>query len=409
MKTSNLMIKSKDIFLFLSHTSSKKSVLFYKYLNLFLILSFFVACGSNAPTPEIDPLVLKESEAIVIQVPTPDTATTIQTSNQTLDTTTQPKEVIQISMDSIIKQEASIVNPYQDIPALVEKVLKHADTLLSNGESDSAASYLEKFIVLKPLWDEWQAQAQTIYTKTKRTQAERAEEFKSLTLQITNMNSVGSSFELIKEFTDSLISLKPGDSLILWAQKQNQLAYKKNLNKARQEKEKILTAANTSNQFKTAQEQIRSLKAHYYYFEDSLQLESTLLQLEELEASISKKDQLFWETNDPQKSLEQAQKWTTEKKYSQAKSLLLKLKSSVLRQKAIEQMDLLAESYCNDERKKTSVLYKAALKTKKTTQKKEKLTQAIEALNRCLDEYPEYKQKDKVLNNKQFIEKELSL
>ncbi len=116
----------------------------------------------------------------------------------------------------------------------------------------------------------------------------------------------------------------------------------------------------------------------------------------------------FRKSNDPNKSLEQAEKWIAEKKYSKTRTLLQKLKSSILRQKAIEQMEVLAEAFCNEERKKTSVLFQSAQKTSNDTQKKKKLTQAIEGLNRCLDQYPEYSQKEKVINNRDFLENELS-
>lgn len=383
--------------------------MFYKLLFLSFTVSFFIACGSSAPTPKIDPLALKESEGLVIKAPTTDTTTSTISSEKTIsDSIIQPKETTTHTTDSVLEEKQLVVNPYRDIPALVKSVLEYADSLLSKGKSDSAASYLEQFIVLKPLWDEWQAQAQSIYARTKKTQAIRAEEFKSLTLQILNMNSVGAGFDLVKAFTDSLILMNPGDSLVFWAQKQNQIALQKNLKKARQEKEKILAEANKNNQFKTAQEQIEQLKTRYYYFVDSLQLESTLIQLKEMEASISEQDQLFWQSNDPQKSLEQAQKWIAEKNYSKARTLLIKLNSSILRQKALEQMDVLAESFCNEERKKTSVLFQASQKAPNEIQKKKKLADAINGLNRCLEQYPEYSQKEKVINNRQFLENELS-
>jgi len=383
--------------------------MFYKLLFLSFTVSFFIACGSSAPTPKIDPLALKESEGLVIKAPTTDTTTSTISSEKTIsDSIIQPEETTTHTTDSVLEEKQLVVNPYRDIPALVKSVLEYADSLLSKGKSDSAASYLEQFIVLKPLWDEWQAQAQSIYARTKKTQAIRAEEFKSLTLQILNMNSVGAGFDLVKAFTDSLILMNPGDSLVFWAQKQNQIALQKNLKKARQEKEKILAEANKNNQFKTAQEQIEQLKTRYYYFVDSLQLESTLIQLKEMEASISEQDQLFWQSNDPQKSLEQAQKWIAEKNYSKARTLLIKLNSSILRQKALEQMDVLAESFCNEERKKTSVLFQASQKAPNEIQKKKKLADAINGLNRCLEQYPEYSQKEKVINNRQFLENELS-
>lgn len=381
--------------------------LFSKSVFLFFATTLLVACGSSAPVaktrsfdfeddPRIDPNATSAqiaSEAII--------SDSLIQKEPVLDT-------IKTTIDTVAKTSPKIVDPYKAVPTLIEDILMRADTLLSRGESDSAAFYLERFIVLKPLWNEWQNHAQEIYARTKKTQGERAEEFKSLTLQIINMNSAGSAFDLVKTFTDSLISMNPGDSLVQWAQKQKQKSYQKNLDKALQEKKKILTAANESGRFKDAQEPIQKLKARYYYFEDTLKLVATLEQLQALDEEVSKDDQLYWRSHDPEAALTQAQKLVSEKKFAQAQRLLIKLKASHLRQRAVEQLESLAEQFCNEERKNASVLFTSSQKKSNATQKEQKIKQAIEALNRCLENYPDYSQKAKVIDNREFLEKELS-
>lgn len=381
--------------------------LFSKSIFLFLATTLLVACGSTTPVTKTRTLVFEDDP----QVDTSSPSTTITSEKTSSDSLIQKEPFIDTAKtitDTVVKSTAKIVDPYKAVPSLVENILLRADTLLSRGEPDSAAFYLERFIVLKPLWSEWQNQAQEIYARTKKTQYERAQEFKPIILQILNMNSAGSAFDLVKAFTDSLISLNPGDSLIQWAQKQKQKSYQKNLDKALQEKRKILNAANESGRFKEAQEPIQKLKARYYYFEDTLKLEATLEQLNLLDAETSKDDQLYWRSHDPEAALKEAQKLASEKKYKQAHSLLIKLKASDLRQRAIEHLESLAEQFCNEERKNASVLFVSSQKKSNTIQKQQKIQQAIEALNRCIETYPDYSQKAKVIDNREFLKKELS-
>ena len=61
------------------------------------------------------------------------------------------------------------------------------------------------------------------------------------------------------------------------------------------------------------------------------------------------------------------------------------------------------------EAKKAARLAKREAKKQKDAEKKKKLLQdAIAPLEKCLAEYPEYSQKQKVVDNKSFLEKELA-
>jgi hypothetical protein len=83
----------------------------------------------------------------------------------------------------------------------------------------------------------------------------------------------------------------------------------------------------------------------------------------------------------------------------------VKLKASVLRKESLGALDSLAEIYCTRERTTASTLFS---KSKQHPEKaKDLLAAAIAALDRCLTEFPENKQHNKVVENKMFLEKEL--
>ena len=69
---------------------------------------------------------------------------------------------------------------------------------------------------------------------------------------------------------------------------------------------------------------------------------------------------------------------------------------------------MLADSFCNEQRKATSQLFAKAQKQKDDAKKKDLLKQAIAPLDKCLSEYPDNSQKNKVVENRQFLEKELA-
>ena len=115
----------------------------------------------------------------------------------------------------------------------------------------------------------------------------------------------------------------------------------------------------------------------------------------------------MWEKNDPEQALAKVDTLIATEKFDKAKDLLNKLKSSKLRKEANEKYIVLADAYCNKQRKATSQFFAKSQKQTDEAKKKKLLNDAIAALDKCLEEYPETTQKEKVESNKKFIEKEL--
>lgn len=300
------------------------------------------------------------------------------------------------------------VDPYTAFPALVSRVFAYADSLYAQGLTDSASAYLQRFRIIKPLWNTWETQTDSMLNEFGKTRAEKAKAFEPYVLTIQNMNRVQAAYSMVKETADSLIALAPGDSLVNWANGQMQVAYKNTLAKAKKEYASIKALADDHAQFKEAAQKANELQMRYRDFEKEIQIQALIDYIAGLMAANDSEAAKYWESHDPAQALAKADTLIKASKFADAKSLLTKLKASNLRKEANDKYQELATTFCNAQRKATSQIFAKAQKQKDAAKKKKLLQDAIAPLDKCLTEYPEYTQKQKVVDNKSFLEKELA-
>lgn len=302
---------------------------------------------------------------------------------------------------------ARATDPYTEIPALIQSIFDYADTLYKAGYTDSATAYLERFRVIKPLWAQWESKADSMLNEFGKTRAEKAKAYEPMVFQIQNMNRANANYDLVSETADSLIALAPGDSLTQWAKAQKALAYTNTLAKAKKEYATIKALADNQAQFAEAEKQAVILQMRYRDFEDSLHLQALIDHIRELAQANDAEAAKYWESNDPVQALAKADSLLQKEKFAEAKTLLNKLKASKLRKEANELYLKLADTYCTKQRKSTSQIFAKAQKQKDMAKKKKMLQDAITPLDKCLTEYPDNPQKQKVEENKKFLETEL--
>ncbi len=371
----------------------------------FLLLSaiFLVACSGTAKQ-KVD-----SENSQIFATESPDTSTGKAKSDNglALSDTAKPDKALPDSLkrDSLVPPTITEPDIYQEIPHLVERALFRADSLLAVGNTDAAAEIVEQFSVLKPLWEEWTARVSRMEAKIRTQQISKSEQLKPLTLQIINLNAVSSSYETVVQYTDSLIAMNPPDSLVAWAKNQALLAYHKTYMKVQTEKQNALNLARDKALFDDAEQAIMGTIMRFPSFVDTLQLKLSLMTISNMRMEESENDKAYWKTHDPQKAFAEAQELESKGKYLEAKTKWTKLKASSLRKKSMVALDSLGETYCTQERTSASNLFS---KSRQHPEKaKENLTQAIAALDRCLTEFPDNKQREKVLENKAFLQKEL--
>ena len=298
-------------------------------------------------------------------------------------------------------------DPYTEIPALIQSIFDYADTLYKAGYTDSASAYLERFRVIKPLWAQWESKADSMLNEFGKTRAEKAKAYEPMVFQIQNMNRANANYDLVSETADSLIALAPGDSLTQWAKAQKVLAYTNTLAKAKKEYATVKALADNQAQFAEAEKQATTLQMRYRDFEDTLHIQALIDHIRELAQANDAEAAKYWESHDPAQALAKADTLLQKEKFADAKALLNKLKASKFRKEANELYLKLADSYCTKQRKSTSQMFASAQKQKDAAKKKKLLQDAIAPLDKCLTEYPDNPQKQKVIENKQFLENEL--
>ena len=313
-----------------------------------------------------------------------------------------------VARNTPIPVMSDVLDPYTAFPAFVSRVFAHADSLYAQGLTDSASAYLQRFRIIKPLWATWEAQADSMLNEFGKTRAEKAKAFEPYVLTIQNMNRVQAAYSMVKETADSLIALAPGDSLVNWANGQMQVAYKNTIAKAKKEYASIKALADDHAQFKEAAQKANELQMRYRDFEKELQIQALIDYIAGLIAANDEEATKYWQSHDPAQALAKADTLIKASKFAEAKDILNKLKSSNLRKEAGEKYQELANTFCNAQRKATSQIFAKAQKQKDAAKKKKLLQDAIEPLDKCLTEYPEYAQKQKVVDNMSFLEKELA-
>ena len=410
------------------HDGKKKLHMKKSLFNLFATSAFaLTACVGNAPVPETEPqaeapnassapaTATEKQPAVQGQKSTEQVSeqgSDIYFNSQALDShrLATPENIPTASSvaQPITSSDKAPADPYTEIPALIQSIFDYADNLYKAGYTDSATAYLERFRVIKPLWAQWETKADSMLNEFGKTRAERAKAYEPMVFQIQNMNRASSDYGLVAETADSLIALAPGDSLTQWAKSQKELAYKNTLAKAKKEYAVIKALADNQAQFAEAEKQAVTLQMRYRDFEDALQIQALIDHIRELAQSNDAEAAKYWESNDPAKALAKADSLLQKEKFAEAKELLNKLKSSKLRKEAVERYTKLADAYCTKQRKATSQSFAKAQKQKDDAKKKKLLQEAIAPLDKCLTEYPENPQKQKVIENKQFLEKELA-
>ncbi|MCL2101870.1 MAG: hypothetical protein FWH22_09195 [Fibromonadales bacterium] len=151
---------------------------------------------------------------------------------------TESFKTLQKSIDSLIARretEKAVellkqqVQYHNNLDQLGFRTLQLASLLHQTGHSAEALAILESFAVYKPAINFWIDSANTLYdniiTANKSVDntgldSAKLETINSLTAQIRNLKNARANPDFIMIFADSLRSLAPGDSILIWLEKQ---------------------------------------------------------------------------------------------------------------------------------------------------------------------------------------------
>ncbi|MDR2582021.1 MAG: hypothetical protein LBC75_00895 [Fibromonadaceae bacterium] len=201
-----------------------------RYFIIFTSIFLFVACGSKAPPPQVEPQI--QTNTVFVR-------DTIRTTDSVYIKETESFRTLQKSIDSLIARKETDkaiellkkqVQYYNNLDQLGFRTLQLANLLHKTGRSAEALAILESFAVYKPAVNYWIDSANALYDKIAtvsviknsevRVDTERQEIINSLTTQIRNLKNANANPALMQDLADSLKSIAPGDSVLAWLAKQ---------------------------------------------------------------------------------------------------------------------------------------------------------------------------------------------
>lgn len=297
-------------------------------------------------------------------------------------------------------------DPYVEIQKIVAASFAYADSVIASGMPELAIPEMERLLVLNTVLNGWILQASTIMERAREMREATLDRFRAIASMIVNENATSGDYTTVRALADSLVSLEPGDSLKTFAQKQVGVAYTKTLNKALAEKARILSNAEKSGDFSTADSLANYLVLRYRDFADTLKLEQWQESIH-AQAVLNSMDKDYWKTHKTADVFAEAEKLASAGKFSEAKELYLKLTTSSERERALKSLANFGHDVCVSARKKASNLFATALSSKKPADKRKNLERAVESLAPCLENFADDPEAKKALEDKKILEQEL--
>ncbi|MCL2207119.1 MAG: hypothetical protein FWB90_03375 [Fibromonadales bacterium] len=207
-------------------------------LRLIIVISviILVSCAGKEPQPQVQPqaqIELQAQSPIIVR----DTVHRFRTD--TLKITVKETEslrAMQKSIDSLLAGRETAkaidmlklyVQQHSNLDRLGFRTLQLAGLLNQTGQGAEALAVLEGFAVYKPAINFWIDSANTMYDRISGTNKNfveidpaRQENINALVVQIRNLKNTNANPAQIIFFADSLRSLAPSDSILIWLEKQ---------------------------------------------------------------------------------------------------------------------------------------------------------------------------------------------
>lgn len=288
---------------------------------------------------------------------------------------------------------------------LGRRTLQLARYLDAQGQSREAAKVLEDFLVYKPLVAEWMDSAAALEVQFATVRESKKNSYGSLVKQIRNLGAVNADYDQVRLLTDSLRSLLPGDSLVQWSQSQDELALQRSLKTIEKKTAEIRALVQDAAAFADAAKIADAMLVKYPSLADRAGLKELRRWVDDQEKLYARDaDAAYWSNHDPRATLKEARALLERKQYADARVLYRKLLASPQRKDAREDLEVLADAYCEDQRKIAADRFAAARRNPKTAAAS--LDGAVAALDRCLNDYPEASSVDKVRQNRELLVQE---
>ncbi|MDR1829745.1 MAG: hypothetical protein LBQ76_03145 [Candidatus Fibromonas sp.] len=205
-------------------------------MSRFLIAAFIItliSCASKAPQPQTEQQT-PVAPTVVIDTVRDTRTDTLKIRDSVFIKETESFKTLQKSIDSLITRRETgkaiellkqQVQYHNNLDQLGFRTLQLASLLHQTGHSAEAIAILEGFVVYKTTINYWIDSANALYDRIitanrDGVDSSKLEIINSLTAQIRNLRNANANPVLITDLADSLRSMAPGDSILIWLEKQ---------------------------------------------------------------------------------------------------------------------------------------------------------------------------------------------
>ncbi|HSQ40995.1 MAG TPA: hypothetical protein VLM37_01805 [Fibrobacteraceae bacterium] len=305
---------------------------------------------------------------------------------------------------SLLKMQIQPQNTPEEIG---HRTLQLARILRNQGKNQEANALIEDFLVHKPVFMEWIDSAAALDSFMNQNRENQVHQASSLVKQISNLMAIRAEYGLVSQLTDSLRSMPIPDSLRHWSFIQDSLALEISWSRAESTQDSVREQALSQGNYTGVRTWIAHMRQAPTELQKKFSLDSLETWLEAQEsADQAARDPHWWKGRDPIRVFQEARRLRDSDRVDSAIILYRHLQGSPLRKEARQDLEQIAEPYCNTKRQRAAVLYASARKSKKANESIPLLNQAIEALDQCLEQFPDVNQRKKILQNKNLLQKE---
>jgi tetratricopeptide (TPR) repeat protein len=301
------------------------------------------------------------------------------------------------------------IDPHNNLLTLSKNTIQLAELYQNTGDTKKAVTVLEGFLVFKPAIKEWLDSAEALESRLFTALDLEHAGKEAQVAKLKNLIAVKAPYQQIKPIIENLRSSSSQDPMISsWVDSTEAELLRHEKSGAETMIAEIRTRTMQHADFPEARKLISRLQQRYPHLAQDLHTDTLAPFVERMEKEFTE-HKLSSSGEDPKKVLADARALTQSHKLLQARAKYMELLSTELRPQALEEIQKLGVSYCEENRRKAADSFARSRVSSTSKEKKVQfLESALNHLNLCLENFPEVPIRSKVEKNKMVLQQELN-
>jgi tetratricopeptide (TPR) repeat protein len=298
------------------------------------------------------------------------------------------------------------VNPDNSLVAISKNTLSLARLYRASGQPAQAAAVVDEYLALYPLLKDYKDSLEN--ADQQESLATGTSPVAMIIDKISNLQAVQADYGVMRPLFAEAYASPLTDSLLSWVRDQEKNSISRNRQKIKQQLVLISETMNKEADFKKADELMIVLETRHAWFATEFEFDRVRALINTKRATISEKAGDLSGVNVDELEKE-ANALMGQGQLLAARDLFQKLLSSDQKRKsALKSLNQIADNYCSEKRQMASKLFAEARSQSRAASKRDALTKALNNLDSCLKEFPDTPLKEKIVDNREVILKDLA-